>query len=244
MADVSEHYKSVLAAHYSWMMGGLEMGVRRNEAFFRQHGLTGRVGSLALDLGCGSGFQALALACLGYNVIGIDKSEILLKEMQDHARHLMVTAQKHDLTQFRDICPDPASLIVCMGDTLSHLPTMETVDTLLSDIMGALEPQGRVVITFRNQKHALTGLDRIIPVRSDASTLFTCFLEYEEDRIRVTDVIYTREDQGWEIHKGFYYKLRLDIDLIADKIAATGFDIGEQSVTNGLACIIATKPNR
>ncbi|WP_027183920.1 class I SAM-dependent methyltransferase [Desulfovibrio inopinatus] len=244
MADVSEHYKSVLAAHYSWMMGGLEMGIRHNEAFFRQHGLTGPVGSRAVDLGCGSGFQALALACLGYNVIGVDTSETLLEEMQAHARHLTVTAKQHDLTRFREVCPDPASLIVCMGDTLTHLPTLESVDTLFADIMKTLEPHGRMVLTFRNQKEPLTGLDRIIPVRSDASTLFTCFLEYEAERIRVTDVIYTREDQAWAIHKGFYYKLRLDLDLVTDKATSAGFEITEKSVTNGLVCIIATKPSR
>ncbi len=40
--------------------------------------------------------------------------------------------------------------------------------------------------------YELTELDRFIPVKSDGSKIFTCFLEYEKETVKVHDIIYER----------------------------------------------------
>ncbi|WP_372632517.1 cyclopropane-fatty-acyl-phospholipid synthase family protein [Cohnella sp.] len=41
-----------------------------------------RPGSAVLDVGCGMGRHAMALGKLGYNVTGLDLSEVLLREVK------------------------------------------------------------------------------------------------------------------------------------------------------------------
>ena len=88
MTGVCNHYESLLAAHYTWMAGGRERNYRKNTDFFKAAGIDGHAGGIALDLGCGSGFQAIALARMGFTVTGIDLSPALLAEL---------AAQKGDL---------------------------------------------------------------------------------------------------------------------------------------------------
>lgn len=52
--------------------------------------------------------------------------------------------------------------IVCMGDTLTHLPARDDVSRLLSEAYGALRPGGRLVLAFRDLTEELTGTDRSV----------------------------------------------------------------------------------
>ena len=56
-----------------------------------------------------------------------------------------------------------------MGDVLTHLESHQDVSGLLADAFAALAPGGRLVLTFRDMSEALSGLDRFIPVQSDAN---------------------------------------------------------------------------
>ena len=65
MATVREHYDEVLSQHYSRMFGEFEAKVAEQQVLLERLGITPRQGGgLAVDLGCGSGFQSIALARL------------------------------------------------------------------------------------------------------------------------------------------------------------------------------------
>ncbi len=49
----------------------------------------------------------------------------------------------------------------------------------------------------------------LIPVKSDEQTIFTCFLEYEANIVKVHDLVYQKDNNGWKLNKNFYRKLRL-----------------------------------
>ena len=73
------------------------------------------------DLGCGPGFQSLALARMGYRVLAIDLSEQLLAELTRSAADLPIQTIHDDLLHFERHLDLSPSLIVCMGDTITHL---------------------------------------------------------------------------------------------------------------------------
>lgn len=87
MSTVAEHYEHFLSQVYTWLGGGLTQKVEDHQRFFRAAGLAPNGCGKALDLGCGSGFQTLALAALGYNVLGVDTSEALLAELRANSTY-------------------------------------------------------------------------------------------------------------------------------------------------------------
>ncbi len=136
----------------------------------------------------------------------------------------------------------PVDLIVCMGDTLPHLPSVDDVTALFAGCAEAVAPDGRLVLTFRDLRHELTGLDRFIPVRSSSDKVMICFLEYEEETVKVHDLIYFREDDGWRLEKGVYPKLRLSSDKVAQLLAEAGFHVRHSSKNSGMITILAEEP--
>jgi SAM-dependent methyltransferase len=241
MSDIREHYESLLADHYSWLFGGFEMKAAENEIFFAAYEITPHGNRRAIDLGSGSGFQSIALARMGFEVIAIDLSPKLLAELNRRRDGLSITTVEDDLLNFTDHLQGKAELCVCMGDTLTHLDSRETVEKLCRQVFAALEANGRFVLTFRDLTPALDGLDRFIPVKSDEDKIFTCFLEYESEHVKVHDLVYEKAESGWNLKKSFYRKCRIALASIKEIMTVIGFRLDVSTLDKGVITIIATK---
>ena len=239
--SVKDHYDNLLADHYSWMLGGLDENVARYTEFFKTHLITPLGSGLAVDLGAGSGFQSIPLAQSGFNVTAIDFSEKLVEELRRNSKEFAIAIKRGDLTRFTEELHDKVELIVCMGDTLTHLKSIEDVTRLFRDVHSVLETEGRFVLSFRDMSAELTGLDRFFPVRMDPDRLFTCFLEYDQDHVRVHDLIHARTENTWELKKSVYIKLRLSKDWVEDRLSGVGFKIVYSDLLNGMVTLIIIK---
>ena len=241
MVTVKEHYENHLAKYYSWMSGGFSKKLEENRKFFKDHNLWPRSSRVAVDLGAGSGFQSIPLSELGYQVIAIDSSNQLLAELKENAKDLSIEIINDDLLNFSKHSPDSVELIVCMGDTLTHLNTHQNIRKLLRSVYNALEIGGQVVLTFRDLTTELKGLDRFVPVRNDANTIFTCFLEYEKDYVKVHDIIYEKKHNQWKLKKSMFNKIRISPQWARKKLQEFGFKVETYDIYNGVVCIIAHK---
>jgi SAM-dependent methyltransferase len=78
----SKHYDDLLAEHYSWTLGSpFEEEVAEQTEILRSFGAADGPCGAAFDLGCGPGFQAAAIADLGFRrVVAVETSRILLSE--------------------------------------------------------------------------------------------------------------------------------------------------------------------
>ena len=249
MSEVLDHYETLLAPHYTWMLGDDFAGlVEAQRELLASCGITsGAAGDRALDLGCGSGIQSVALAQLGYGtVLAVDISRTLLDELAERAAGFPAVQPMH-----ADLCagltgviePGSIATALCMGDTLPHLPDRAAVERLLQDVHDVLVPGGRVVLSFRDLTTRLTGADRFIPVRSDRDRILTCFLEDEGDHVRVHDLVHTRRDDGgWELRTSSYRKLRLAPDRVAGRLEEIGFVEVSARPGPGGAVLTAAKP--
>lgn len=226
MSDpVSAHYSNLLARHYSWMFG-----LRFDEKVTEQCTilaplLAGTPRRLAVDLGSGPGFQSIALAQLGFTpVLAIDTSAELLDELAAHSATSSICTHHGDILSLRDfVQPSEASAIVCMGDTLTHLPHPDAVRRLFAQVASALAPGGHFVLTWRDLTEELTGTDRFIPVRADEEKIMTCFLEYlSPTTVQVHDLVYTRSGTLWTLEKSSYPKLRLSPAWVTQELSAAG----------------------
>jgi SAM-dependent methyltransferase len=245
---VANHYETLLAEHYTWMFGAsFDQKVSEQRALLESLGVSATPAGLtgvALDLGCGSGFQSVALADLGFRqVIAVDTSGKLLAELEAHRSERPIRILLADLSALQDFAkPESADLIACMGDTLTHLPGKGEVSKLFADSYRALIPGGTIVLTFRDLTQPASGLDRFIPVRSDADKIMTCFLEYESpETVVVHDLIYVRNGLEWALHKSSYRKLRLAPKWVCDQLTAVGFRVERNEQAGRLWAITATK---
>jgi SAM-dependent methyltransferase len=248
MSQAEKHYEELLAEHYVWMFGvPFEQKVAEQKIFLDQFSSSLppelRRGP-AIDLGCGPGFQTIALAELGFApVIAVDTSKRLLVELRTRRGSYAIETREADLASLGTIGATPnASVIVCMGDTLTHLPTRAAVQDLFRVAFGKLAPGGLFILTYRDLTSELYGTDRFLPVHSDDSRIMTCFLEYKnEDFVVVNDLVYVREESGWKLNKSSYEKLRLSSKWISDRLRDAGFEIEREQPAGRLLMVAARK---
>jgi SAM-dependent methyltransferase len=249
MSSVEEHYERFLAKHYTWMFGvSFEEKVSEQKSLL-SHALKtlpdSTEGRVAVDLGSGPGFQSIALAEMGFSpVIAIDTSSKLLDELRSHAHGLALRLHEADIQQLSEIVTaDSAAVVVCMGDTLTHLASKTDVSSLFRKILRALASGGKFVLTYRDLTNELQGVERFILVRSDENTVMTCFLEYKNsDSVIVHDLMHTREAEGWTLDKSSYPKLRLGVKWVVQQLKDSGFTVESQESAGRLLQIVAGKP--
>jgi 2-polyprenyl-3-methyl-5-hydroxy-6-metoxy-1,4-benzoquinol methylase len=241
MATVAEHYDTVLSDIYSWMFGGFEIAIQRNTEFIDKHNLKPEGSGIAIDLGAGCGFQSIPLAKTGYSVTAIDIDAKLLNELSSNCDELQITTIRDDLINFDKNTQKGAELIVCLTDTIIHLESKEKVSSLFNKVFEVLEPKGKFILTFRDLTHELNELARFLPVKSDENIIFTCFLEYETETVKVHDIVYRKTVGEWRLFKSFYRKLRLSKDWVDKALSKSGFTEIDLKSQKGLITVIAVK---
>jgi hypothetical protein len=242
MGTVTEHYDRHLGPIYSWMVGDVTVAMERNLDELRQLDVVPRASKLAVDLGAGQGMHAIPLARLGFSVLALDTCTRLLEELRQRAGALSLRCIPADLLSFRQYAPGPVDAILCMGDTLPHLPTLPAVDQLLGDVSAVLADQGAFVATFRDYvSRTLEGESRFIPVRSDADRVLTCFLEYEADRVIVYDLLQEHGETGWQLSVSSYPKLRIDPAWVEARLAARGLSVALATTPSGMIRVVARR---
>lgn len=242
VTSVFEHYDQHLGPVYAWMIGDLDDAGERNLEELRDLGLTPGSSGVAVDLGAGPGLHAIPAARLGFSVLAIDSCPPLLETLRERAGDLPIRAEEGDLLTFRDRLDGPVDVILCMGDTLTHLPSRDAVEALLGDVSAALAAPGAFVTTFRDYASAeLHGSDRFIPARSDESRSLTCFLEYSEEIVTVHDLLHEREDGRWRLRVSSYPKLRLDPAWVAEILDGHGLVVQQDGPSNGMVRMVARR---
>ncbi len=241
VASIADHYDTHLAEHYSWLFGGLPERTQENEALFRELGLEPRGSKRALDVGAGTGFQSIPLAKLGFAVIAVDLSKSLLTELTANASGLPITPICDDILHYLPSAEPGLEVVVCMGDTLTHLAGFGDVQRLFRETHRLLAPGGAFVLAFRDLTRELVGPARFIPVRADAGTVFTCFLEYEGDHVTVYDVIHRKNFDRWEMKVSAYKKLRIASDWAEKRLRETGFEIERSEERRGMRMLVLRK---
>lgn len=240
MTSTEEHYAHHLGPIYSWMLGGMDAALQRARNELQDLGLSSVSARTAFDLGAGHGAHSIALAELGYSVVAIDTCAALLEELHSYRKSSDIQTVAGDIQSFREHAAIPLDVILCMGDTLPHLPTQDAIESLFWDIKQCIAPAGLFLATFRDYtREPPEGTARFIPVRSDGERILTCFLEYRSESVLVHDLLHTRDQSSWTLTTGAYRKLRLDPKWTADLLNHLGFRTRLELTPNGTARLSA-----
>jgi SAM-dependent methyltransferase len=238
-----DHYDGHLASVYTWIFGDYDSAVANQISMFTKFGLNiPNKTKVAFDLGCGSGFQSVALEKLGYSVHAIDFSQSLLEELT--AKSSTIHTYQGDLTDLSFAGDAAPELIVCMGDTVTHLASHEIVLKLLHSSYEKLEPNGSLVLSFRDLSQSRSLNDRFIPVKCDENRILTCFLEdLDPEKVRVFDLLYEKDSNAssWSFKKSFYEKLKISPFLIVQWMRQIGYDVFHETTPSKLEVVIGYK---
>jgi hypothetical protein len=239
--SAKEHYDTHLAAFYSWMTGDFDTNRKEQQFFLEKQGILPASTKVAIDLGAGHGIQSAALATLGFSVKAIDFNRQLLDELTTNCKNLDVTAIEDDIRSiaaYKSLNPE---LIVCSGDTLTHLENDAEIKRFIDDCCDALPDKGKLLFSFRDYSEKLSGDKRFIPVKSDDNRILTCFLDYTATHVLVTDLLYERTPTGWQQKISSYKKVRVPASEVADMLTRNGMRILFNESVNRIMTITAEK---
>ena len=239
-SSATEHYSNLLAPIYLWMVGGLESAFQAGAVDIATFCDSSPAGRIAVDLGAGFGMHAIPLARQGYTVTAIDTSAELLSQLRSHSPDLAIRTVVADILTFPQYVDEPADLILCMGDTLTHLQEQASVDDLFQEIGRSLKPGGKFALTFRDYTRPPAGIARFIPVRSDEDRILTCFLEATPTHMAVHDVVYERDGVTWQMKVSSFAKLRLSPEWVTHSLETHGLVVQTGAGRGGMVSIVAT----
>jgi hypothetical protein len=152
----------------------------------------------------------IPMARMGCKVLAVDYSAILLEALRTYAQGLSKTTRRDDLLSFPRHLVSKPEIVLRMGDIPTHLPERSSVKALFAMVAEHLAARGQFVISFPDCATALEGPNRFIPVKSDESRIFTCFLDCSEDTVKVHEVLHERREVTWDRRVSTYCEVRVE----------------------------------
>jgi 2-polyprenyl-3-methyl-5-hydroxy-6-metoxy-1,4-benzoquinol methylase len=238
---VKEHYENHLGNFYSWFVGDFDKNVDAFKAFCIENNIRPFGSKYAIDLGAGNGIQTIALAELGFKVRAIDFNNQLIAELESRIANYPIEVFNDDIKFVTKYSKPQPELIVCCGDTLTHLDSTAEIQKLIKNSFDILTQKGRLILTFRDYSTELENTNRFIHVKSDSQRILTCLLEYFPDKLRVTDLLYELENGKWIQKVSSYYKTRITKDQVIEYLKEAGFEIMLDQITNRIITLIGKK---
>jgi SAM-dependent methyltransferase len=127
-----------------------------------------------LDIGCGTGSLAVALGREGYDVTGIDLDAEMIRlariKAEGRAGVRFSIGNMLDLVQLYG--PAVFGCVVCFGNTLVHLNSMEDVSAFIRQVHAILKDGGRFMIQILNYDHVLDHEIRQLPMIENETLRF------------------------------------------------------------------------
>ncbi|MEP2510483.1 MAG: methyltransferase domain-containing protein [Reichenbachiella sp.] len=235
-----KHYDDHLADFYSWMVGDFLEKKEEFQKFLETNNIYPSNTKVAIDLGAGHGIQSVALLGSGFDVTAIDFSDQLLKELSTNSEGQVATiaADIRSIKEYGRLNPE---LIICCGDTITHLESKSEVTQLIADCEQILVAGGKLILSFRDYSSELADHQRFIPVKSDASRILTCILEYGKEKVKVTDLLYEKTGDQWNQKVSSYEKVRVNPVEVVEAIENCGMSILFNEPINRMQTIVAKK---
>lgn len=113
-----------------------------------------------LDLGCGTGGHCIELAKLGYNVVGLDISELMVEKASEKSlkEGVQISFILGDLSQTCTILKNanirlPFDATISLGYSLAHVLNDQSFEEALDEIGKVLKKDGIFIFCVRNAEH-------------------------------------------------------------------------------------------
>jgi len=191
-----------LSANYDRFVNW-EQRLDREMPFLESH-LASQGARRVLDVACGTGHHAIALAQRGYEVVGTDVSEGMVDRARQNAESAGVTATFHEVGfgHLREAVKEPFDALLCLGNSLPSVITEEALDVALADMAGLLAPGGLIVIQNLNYDRVWPRRERFMPLQTyqqgEEEWLFFRFVDFHQETLTFNMVVLHRNGDVWD----------------------------------------------
>ena len=181
-----------------------------------------------LDAACGTGHHAIALAQRGHKVTGADLSAVMISRARENAAAtgVDVAFRTAGLGDFASL-GQSFDAVICLGNSLPHLPTAQAVAGAMSDFAAVLAPGGLLVVQNRNFDQVWAERQRFMPPQSyregEREWLFLRFYDFHESTVTFNMVRLRRADGAWEQDTEATLLRPIFRDELAEALDAAGF---------------------
>jgi glycine/sarcosine N-methyltransferase len=158
--------------------------------------------SRVVDVGCGTGMLAIALARLGLEVTGVDPSESMLAKARVNveAAGVPVTLVEGGFGDLEQLVSGRVDAVICTGNALPHVEGREGLARALADMASVLRPGGVVILHWLNHDRLAAQRPAMLPAVLRSTTkgprIFAKVLEYSDDGVEFDFVTVTRGADG------------------------------------------------
>ena len=163
-----------------------------------------------LDAACGTGGHAIELARRGYTVAGADLSPKMVEKSAHNAREAGVEAEWAPAgfgglaEAFRRSALFPFDALICLGNSLPHLLSLDEIGQTLHDFSACLRPGGLLILQNRNFDAVMEKKERWIGPQSrvvgNEEWLFLRFYDFDPDGLITFNIMRLHRQAGgdWE----------------------------------------------
>lgn len=239
--NVKQHYDTHLGNFYSWMAGDFAGRAAEFCSFLESRHMVPFSSKVALDLGAGDGAQTYALCKGGYQVQALDFNRQLLEELKQNCAGMEVAVHEENFLSLGKFAALKPELILCWGDTLTHLETQGRIESFMELCADTLVPGGKLILSFRDYSEKLTGDQRFIPVKSDDHRILTCVLDYLPTHVMVTDLLHEFDGTRWQQKVSSYAKVRVSGEEVRDMLEANALKVTWEGKMRGQVVLVAEK---
>ena len=144
-------------------------------------------GDVILDMGAGTGNMAIALAEKGLHVTASEPEETMAAAIRHKSeqKELSVHVQTKSMEQMGEF-QESFDGIVCIGNTLPHLPSIEAVEDYLHQCIRKLKKDGVLILQLVNYDKVLGSDDFTFPVIEKEDFRFTRHYQKSDEQILFT----------------------------------------------------------
>ncbi|TGJ99589.1 class I SAM-dependent methyltransferase [Leptospira semungkisensis] len=238
MRSPKEHYESFLAKRYSWMLGDLSEKDKEHHSLFQSFGISPKSNSIAWDLGAGSGIQSIPLEDLGFRVLAIDFNQELLDEIPARKPGTLIQTKIADIRSTELYKGEAPEILLCMGDTITHLESEKEWEALVELWSSFLKPGSLLFLGYRDLSYGTPGEKTGFVVRAEESQIFSCILSFGKEKTEVTDVFHYKNENHWDMAMSSYNKLVLPIDRILQTLSIHKFELQKQDEKRGMRFLL------
>jgi glycine/sarcosine N-methyltransferase len=157
-----------------------------------------------LDVACGTGHHAIALAKRGYDVLGVDRSEGMIAKARANARAVGVAAnfERAGFGELLHVVTEPFDAALCLGNSLPSVLSEAELRSALADMGEALVSDGSLIIQNLNYDRLWPSRQRFMPLEThrdgDEEWLFFRFVDFHQETLTFNMVVLHVRDGAWD----------------------------------------------